>query len=133
MKKRKPPNWRTRLTVVKSSVTTHWNKDAIKFDLEFDKKPKGFSKQQGHLILDPETPHKVKSAWVSRHFHHCNVGYTLYIHALKKLGTLSTDYNAASAKARKLWRRLMNDFEHRIEKNGKLTVYKKRIRVRKRK
>lgn len=129
--KRKPPNWKTRLTVVKSSVTTHWD-SAIKFDLEFDKKPKGFNKRQGHLILASDT-YKVQSAWVARQFHHRNLGYTLYTHALKKLGSLSTDYNAASDKARKLWRRLINDFEHRIGRDGNITVYNRRIRVRKRK
>ena len=130
--KRKPPNWRTRLIIVKSPVTTHWNKHTIKFDLEFDKKPKGFNKRQGHLILESDT-HKVQSVWVTRQFHHQNIGYTLYAHALKKLDMLSTDYNAASAKAQKLWRRLMNDFEHHIGRNGKLTVYNRRIRKRKRK
>lgn len=131
--KRKPPNWRTRLTIVKSETTSHWNDPVIQFDLEFDKKPKGFNKQQGYLIIHDEEPYLVLSSWISRQFHHRNFGYTLYTHALKKLGELSTNYNAASNQAQKLWRRLMNDFEHSIDRHGKLIVYNRRTRTRKRK
>ena len=134
--KRKPPNWKTRLTVTKTVCNDRerdtWNSRAIKFSLEFDKKPKGFSKRQGHLVLNPDAPHLVRLAQITRHFHHCNMGYALYTHALNKLGELSTEYNKASAQARKLWRRLMNDFEHEINDNV-LIVYNKRIRTRKKK
>lgn len=133
MTKRKPPNWRTRLIIVKSETTSHWNDPVIKFDVEFDKKPKGFNKRQGYLIIRDEEPYLVLSSWVSRQFHHRNIGYTLYTHALKELDTLSTNYNAASAQAQKLWRRLMNDFEHSIGRRGKLIVYNLRTRTRKRK
>lgn len=132
-KRKLPPNWKTRLTVVKSKKNHYWGDDVIKFNLVFDKKPKGYSKQQGHLVLEQKTPYLVRSGWVSRQFHHRSMGYTLYTHALKKLGKLSTEYNEASKQAQKLWRRLMNEFEHHIGDDGQLTVYNRRIRVRKRK
>lgn len=127
--KRKPPNWRARLTVVKLSKHT----DAITFNLEFDKKPKGFSKQQGSLVIHNRKPYVIAHSRVSKHFHHRNIGYMLYVHALKELGQLSTEYNQASVKAQKLWRRLMSDYEHHIRRDGIITVYNRRIRMRKRK
>ena len=81
----------------------------------------------GYINVQKKGKHNfVKVSSVINNYRGKGCGSMLYEHAIKELGSLSTNYHAASSLAQRVWKRLIKKYRHRDEFfSGVLTVFKK--------
>ena len=121
-KTRLPSNWRDRIEIIRHREEY----GLIEFTVSFKKgfTPKGFHTNIGFLIVDKDG-NSGESHIYDEHLRKRGIGTMLYTNALDHLGSLTTDYHAASDSAQGLWRALIRHRRYKTNFFGKkLTVWK---------
>jgi hypothetical protein len=124
IKRRKlPKNWKLLLHIEEKKER---NKN-IEYKLKFIKDIEGYPSTIGYLIVAKKgKKHMVLLSSVEVDMRGKGCGKMLYEHAIKKLGSLTTEYHKASSMAQVLWKRLIQLYSYKIDFfNGEITVYKK--------
>lgn len=124
MKKIKlPKNWKSKIYIEEIKVS----KKEIKFVLLFSEKIKGYDLEIGYIhIVKKGKRNFVKVVSVIPKMRGLGMGTFLYEHVIQNIGTLSTNYKAASAFAQHVWKRLIKKYKHKDDLfSGILTVFKK--------
>ena len=124
MKKIKlPKNWKSLIYIEEIKIS----KKEIKFVLLFSKKIQGLELEIGYIhIFKKGRKNFVKVVSVIPKMRGLGMGTLLYEHVIHKMGTLSTNYKAASSSAQKVWNRLLKKYRHKDDLfSGILTVFEK--------
>ena len=118
-----PRNWRCYLSIVEQRYA---NKE-IEYVLKLKLPGKAQYIDIGYINVQKKGKHNfVKVSSVINNYRGKGCGSMLYEHAIKELGSLSTNYHAASSLAQRVWKRLIKKYRHRDEFfSGVLTVFKK--------
>lgn len=137
-KRRLPSNWRSRIEIIREDNLEiamgrgRFRCDpSIRFTLTFKKgrTPKGFRRLIGDLVITNKSPYFVEGAEIDEYFVRRGLGTLLYRHALKKLGSLTTNYPSASVAAQGLWKSLTRAHHFKTDFfEGELTVFKRQVR-----
>ena len=118
-----PRKWRCYLSIVEQIYA---NKE-IEYVLKLKLPGKAQYIDIGYINVQKKGKYNfVKVASVISNYRGKGCGSMLYEHAIKELGSLSTNYHAASSLAQRVWKRLIKKYRHRDEFfSGVLTVFKK--------
>jgi GNAT superfamily N-acetyltransferase len=118
-----PRNWRCYLSIVEQRYA---NKE-IEYVLKLKLPGKAQYIDIGYINVQKKGKYNfVKVASVISNYRGKGCGSMLYEHAIKELGSLSTNYHAASSLAQRVWKRLIKKYRHCDEFfSGVLTVFKK--------
>jgi GNAT superfamily N-acetyltransferase len=118
-----PRNWRCYLSIFEQRYSSK--------EVEYVLKLKLPGKLQyvdiGYITIQKKGKYNfVKVASVITNYRGKGCGSMLYEHAINELGSLSTNYHAASSLAQRVWKRLIKKYRHKDEFfSGVLTVFKK--------
>jgi predicted GNAT family acetyltransferase len=121
--KKLPRNWKDLLRIEETKYKNH----DVEYNLYFTKKIVGYKEQIGYLTISRKGKlNIVRVASIELNMRGKGCGKMLYEHAIKQLGSLTTDYHKASNMAQLLWKRLVQLYRHKMDFfTGQLTVFKK--------
>lgn len=117
-----PRHWRCYLSIHEE----HYSSKKLEYVLKIKLPNKLQYMDVGYIsIVKKGSRYFVRVASVVHTYRGKGCGTMLYEHAINKLGSLSTNYHAASSLAQKVWRRLIKKYKHTDDFfTGILTVYK---------
>lgn len=118
-----PRNWRSYLTI---SEHRYSNKE-IEYKIALQLPGNSQKTDVGYITIQKKGKYNfVKVVSVIHNYRGKGCGSMLYEHAIDQLGSLSTNYHAASSLAQRVWKRLIKKYRHTDEFfTGVLTVFKK--------
>lgn len=118
-----PRNWRCYLTITEQK----YSKKEIEYVLKIKLPGKLQYMDIGYISIQKKGKYNfVKVASVIINYRGKGCGIMLYEHAINQLGSLSTNYHAASSLAQRVWKRLIKKYKHKDDFfTGVLTVFKK--------
>ena len=118
-----PRNWRSHLTI---SEHRYSNKE-IEYKIALQLPGNSQKTDVGYITIQKKGKYNfVKVVSVIHNYRGKGCGSMLYEHAIDQLGSLSTNYHAASSLAQRVWKRLIKKYRHTDEFfTGVLTVFKK--------
>ncbi len=124
LKTRLPWNWRDRLEMKVRGDEY----GSTRFRLQFKEGciPPGCCRIIGQLDVcdhDDDDNYIVESSWLQLRFRNRKLGMLLYTCAMNHLGSLTTEYYAASKEARRMWDSLARRNRHKWCDDADLTIF----------
>ena len=132
-KKRLPSNWRKRIEFTEEWYEGKQYKSElesfleIKIEFKKGKNPKGFDRYIGYIkIKKDKNKYWIDESDVWKELQGRGLGKTLYLMALERCGSITTQYHHASEQAQYVWKSLMKKYKFKTDFfKGTLTVWNK--------